>query len=221
MRTIILIIFSLISQSLFSQQDPTVEKQIIKFNFTKVLVSELTFSYESKIRKQPYEIELSYIYPILGDYAGIEGLRLPILCYNGGSIKLWLKWYKSNRFYYGLSLLYKYVYFNNKWVPIKHYLSGEYYYQNCSQSRNVSGLSVNFGFPKSGEKIIFEPYFSLGIKLINSNTKYNIYKIHYGGHDYYFEEKYPDFKLAGDNGLFILPCINLGCKIGFAWKLES
>ena len=98
-HTISFIILLLLSQFVFSQQDTAKEKptHIFKFNITKLLVGELTFSYESRIKKQPYEIELSYVYPMI---SGNNAIRLPwyinpnispTFCYNGGSLKCSLK----------------------------------------------------------------------------------------------------------------------------------
>ncbi|PKP20268.1 MAG: hypothetical protein CVU05_09520 [Bacteroidetes bacterium HGW-Bacteroidetes-21] len=70
-------------------------------------------------------------------------------------------------------------------------------------------------FRKNTSDIIFDPYFAVGIRFKNTNTKYENYEIHYHGQIFYFEGQRDGYKLLDDHGLTIRPYLNLGIKIGF------
>lgn len=222
----ILLLFA--SGFVYSQQDTTTEKspQIFKFNLSKLLINELAFSYESSIRKHLFEIELSYIFPT-GDDNNVNSMTntnhvtFPGLCYQGGSANLYVKWNTKRRSYYGFSLLYKHVFFNHEYVDLGKGDSGEKSYQYCSQSRDVFGLAFRMNFLKHTSSIIFDPYLAVGLRFINTNTKYESYEIHYAGQIFYFEGQRDGFRLLDDHGLSVRPYLNLGVKVGFALPRKS
>lgn len=218
LRSLLIIALAQLSGNVFSQNYFVDRSPLytIKVNPTKLISNELTLSFELKYLRHGYEIELGYIYPtsnpskLIPSY-GIENLGIPLLQYSGGSTNLYYKYYFNNHFYIGGQLLYKYMFFNNKWLYTGG-MSDEGENTLCSQTKNVIGLGFRCGFMGTLSLLIIEPYYSIGLKEVIVTTKYDSYNkngsIHYGT---------PPHTLSKDNGLYTQFFINFGVKIGICW----
>jgi hypothetical protein len=195
----------------------------IKWNPSKILANELAFSFEYKQDNKATEIELGYLYPsksennFISSDASSENCIAN--CYNGVTANLFLKHYCPKHFYYGLSALFKYMYFKNTWIYAGEDYAGQYNI-NCSQTREVYGLSFRCGFLLKGKHFIFEPYAALGLRVTNSNITFNYYID--TDHSYITHNGQPDnISFLNANGLQLWPYLNLGFKIGFGWNEKN
>jgi hypothetical protein len=225
-KHIILLSLLLFSLAGYTQQYYTLDMpiNIIKWNPLKILTNELAFSYERRLNNNAAEAEITCYYStksksnnitsVAVDYSGF-----PLLYYKGASLNLFLKLYDpSNNVYIGLSTLFKYISFKNKWISEGVNYSDQYQL-NCSQTRGVFGIALKCGWVWQNNHFIIEPYFAVGAKFINSNTTYNFYTID-NNVNYHYEGR-PDCKLSYDNGLYRVLYVNLGFKIGFELPRKS
>jgi len=197
----------------------------IMWNPTLFLSNNLALSFEYKKKKNAVELELGYIYPLSfeSSFYSFSGdiqpdLNFTELCYNGISSNIFLKHYCPGEFYYGLSVLFKYEYFKDRWIPDG--TTEDSYDLNCSQTREVFGLAFRCGWQLTSKYLTWEPYIGVGLRVLNSETTYNYFtQVGYGMT--FYEQPFDDGKLFGDNGIALVPYINLGFKVGFGWEGKS
>jgi hypothetical protein len=194
----------------------------IMWNPTLFLSNNLAFSFEYKKKKNAVELELGYIYPLSfeSSFYSFSGdiqpdLNFTELCYNGISSNIFLKHYCPGEFYYGLSVLFKYEYFKDRWIPDG--TTEDSYDLNCSQTREVFGLAFRCGWQLTSKYLTWEPYIGVGLRVLNSETTYNYFtQVGYGMT--FYEQPFDDGTLFGDNGIALVPYINIGFKVGFGWN---
>jgi len=226
MKYKILIILLLFSIYCNGKNDTTFNT--VKLNISKLLINELNLSFEHKHLNIAYEICVGYVYSakyiglFIDDY--LRNRMLPIYCFKGFTFSLSYKKYflkyRLRNLYFSLSVLYKKVSFDNKWVSnvagTGSDLAIDMY---VSQKRKIYGMILKCGILLGRKKHSFyEAYVGIGIKNLKSNTEYHFYSV--GNHEYesVFYNGSPTYpKLLFDNGTYIYPYINFGIKYGFGW----
>ncbi|OFX42207.1 MAG: hypothetical protein A2046_03835 [Bacteroidetes bacterium GWA2_30_7] len=219
---IILLLFSIYCNS---QNDTTFNA--VKLNISKLLINELNLSFEHKYFNNAFEICVGYVYPakyiglITNDLINSYGIE-PIYYFKGFtssiSYKIYFNKYNYRNLYFSLSVLYKNVAFDNKWISDG---SGSDYAPDMyvSQKRKIYGGILKCGILLGRKKHSFyEAYVGIGVKILNSNTEYHYYTVGPHENDHYYYNGSPNFHtLKYDNGIYNYPYINFGIKYGFGW----
>lgn len=205
----------LLSSFILSAQEPW--QYMIKFTPTKLLVHEIMFSMEARKANHALETEISYIWPAKDPESnsnpGIEWNSFPLFYYNGMSLHLVYKTY-IRRFYFGPDLIYKYQFFDNKWVWTGG-MSGDYYAPDifCSQVKHSFGPGMRIGGLYDVHGFIIEPYFAVGLRFIYTETDYHYWKS--GGTGERLNPGKPQYdEVKPQEGLTLFPVVNAGMKIG-------